>query len=109
MDARERRLHPGYALLVAAALLVLATLRWHGDMVAADPLWYAGLAKDIANDPVRVFAAPSNHPFEMRVGLTMPLALLYRALVYRRWSACCRACSPACSSLRWCTLRSRRR
>src|SRR5262249_15594309 len=33
----------------------------------------------IAVDPGHAFAAPTNEPFVMRVGLTIPLALMYRA------------------------------
>src|SRR5580698_7629083 len=49
-----------------------------GDYVAADPLWYASLAHSISIDPASVFGHGEAHQFVMRVGLTMPLALLYR-------------------------------
>ncbi len=62
------------ALVVEAAVLVIG----QNDMVVADPLWYAKVAHDIAIDPGRVFAAPATHPFLMRVGLTLPLALFYK-------------------------------
>lgn len=48
------------------------------DFIAADPLWYASLAHNLSVDPAAVFAGHETHPFVMRIGLTMPLALLYR-------------------------------
>jgi hypothetical protein len=62
------------ALVVETILFVAA----QGDYVAADPLWYASLAHSIAVDPASVFGHGEAHQFVMRVGLTLPLALLYR-------------------------------
>ncbi len=67
-------------LLLAVSLVVEVAIYWlgQGDFLATDPLWYADLAHGIAVDPGHAFAAPTNHPFEMRVGLTLPLAAMYR-------------------------------
>ncbi len=62
------------ALVIETAVLVVG----QNDMVVADPLWYSKVAHDIAIDPGGVFAAPETHPFLMRVGLTLPLALFYK-------------------------------
>jgi hypothetical protein len=72
-----RRPWLGLGLVLVVETAVFAASQ--GDFVAADPLWYADIAHRIAFDPSAVFDAPDNHPFLMRVGLTVPLALLYRA------------------------------
>lgn len=69
---------PWVALVVVLVVELAVLVAAQGDFIASDPLWYADLAHRISIDPASVFAAPSNHPFEMRVGLTIPLALLYR-------------------------------
>jgi hypothetical protein len=65
-------------LTLAVSLVVEVAIYWlgQGDFLATDPLWYADLAHHLAVDPSHAFV--SNHPFEMRVGLTVPLAILYR-------------------------------
>ncbi len=70
---------PRHALILALVLEAVIIVASHSDFAASDPLWYADLANLIAIDPSNVFAAPSNHPFEMRIGLTVPLAMIYRA------------------------------
>ncbi len=69
---------PWTALVVALVLETALIVASQGDFVPADPLWYADLGNQIATDPGAAFAAPLNHPFHMRVGLTVPLALFYR-------------------------------
>ncbi len=69
---------PWWALALAVVIETIVFVVGQGDFVASDPLWYADLAHRISLSPADVFGAPSNHPFEMRVGLTMPLALLYK-------------------------------
>jgi hypothetical protein len=71
-------LRPWHALVLALALEVVIVVAAQGDLPTADPLWYAAVAHRIAADPAAAFAAPTTHPFEMRVGLTVPLAGLYR-------------------------------
>jgi hypothetical protein len=61
--------------LVAATAIFVVGQR---DFIPADPLWYASLARSLSVDPASVFAGHDTHPFVMRIGLTMPLALLYR-------------------------------
>lgn len=77
VDGLLRR--PWLALAVVLAAQVIVFVAFHGDFVAGDPLWYADIAHRIARDPAELFAAADNHPFFMRIGLTVPLALLYRA------------------------------
>ena len=69
---------PWIALVVALVLETMLFVLAQGDYVAADPLWYASLAHSIAIDPASVFGHGEAHQFVMRVGLTLPLALLYR-------------------------------
>lgn len=64
----------GLALILESVVLVVG----RGDFVASDPLWYADLAHGIAVDPSSLFAMHDTHPFVMRIGLTLPLAALYR-------------------------------
>ncbi|MEJ7597510.1 MAG: hypothetical protein WKG01_06330 [Kofleriaceae bacterium] len=70
---------PYLALALAMLFETIVFVAGQVDFVASDPLAYADIANRIAEDPREAFAAPSNHPFEMRIGLTLPLALLYRA------------------------------
>ncbi len=65
----------GIALTVQAVLLVAAM----GDFVASDPLSYATTAHRIAVAPWTTLPQLTPHPFDMRIGMTVPLALLYRA------------------------------
>ncbi len=69
---------PWWVLALGLALETIIFVAGQGDFVASDPLWYADLAHRISINPADVFGTPSNHPFEMRVGLTLPLALLYK-------------------------------
>jgi len=61
--------------LVVAAVLFIAS---RTDAPASDPIWYAAVSHEIAADPSHVFSGQESHPFIMRIGLTVPLALLYR-------------------------------
>jgi hypothetical protein len=63
------------ALLLQIALYVASM----GDFMASDPLAYSVIANDFATRPAQTFADITNHPFDMRIGLTLPLSLLYRA------------------------------
>jgi hypothetical protein len=76
VDVLLRR--PYLALAGAIALHAFIFVTGQHDLAAADPLWYASVAHRIADDPATVFASGDTHPFIMRVGLTMPVALLYR-------------------------------
>jgi hypothetical protein len=69
---------PWLALVAAMLVEVVVYFAVQGDFAASDPLAYSVIAHDIAAHPAQAFAAPSNHPFEMRIGLTVPLAVLYR-------------------------------
>jgi hypothetical protein len=70
---------PWIALVLALILESLVLVVGRGDFVASDPLWYASIAHQIAVDPSAAFASGETHPFVMRIGLTVPIALLYRA------------------------------
>jgi hypothetical protein len=76
LDVLLRR--PYLALAGAIALHAFIFVTGQLDLAAADPLWYASVAHRIVDDPAGVFASGDTHPFIMRVGLTMPVALLYR-------------------------------
>jgi hypothetical protein len=69
---------PWIALVCALAIHVVMFVVGQGDFVASDPLWYADIAHDLASSPLPVFSPEETHPFVMRIGLTGPLALLYR-------------------------------
>lgn len=71
---------PWLALALAMASLIALFLAGQADLPWSDPLRYATLAHGIATDAGAVFASPGNHPFVMRIGITAPLALLYRVL-----------------------------
>lgn len=49
------------------------------DMPPDDPLYYSEFAYQLATDPAAALAPRSTYPWHMRIGLTVPLALLYRA------------------------------
>ncbi len=70
-------LQPRTALIAALLLELWLYFAVQADFAASDPLAYAVIAYDFAAHPAKAFAAISHHPFEMRIGLTMPLALLY--------------------------------
>jgi hypothetical protein len=71
--------HPWIALVVALCLESFVLVIGRGDFIASDPLWYSEIAHRLTLDPSEVFAGHDTHPFVMRIGLTVPLALLYRA------------------------------
>lgn len=66
------------ALAVAVLLEIALYFAVQGDFAGSDPLGYAVIAHNIADRPAETFAAITNHPFDMRIGLTIPLSLLYR-------------------------------
>lgn len=70
----------GDRVALAGALLgyVALFLLNQRDMPADDPLYYAEIAHRLAEDPGGALARLGSHPWEMRVGLTVPLAVLYR-------------------------------
>ena len=68
---------PWIALALAVTGQVAHFWASQSDITASDPLWYAAIANGISADPSGMFAAPDNHPFVMRIGLTAPLAVLY--------------------------------
>lgn len=70
---------PWIALLATLLAYTLLYVFGQIDFVASDPLWYADVAHTLAVDPSAVFTPEDLHPFAMRIGLTVPLSLLYRA------------------------------
>lgn len=72
---RDPRLALALAMLLVSALYVAI----QSDMPPDDPLYYAEFARDLATHPVEALRGASNYPWHMRFGLTVPLALLYRA------------------------------
>lgn len=72
------RVAPWTALTVALIVEVIILIASQGDFAASDPLWYADIAHHISFDAGEFFTDPPRHPFQMRVGLTLPLALIYR-------------------------------
>ncbi len=72
-------LRPWLALVLALIIESAALIAGRGDFVASDPLWYANIAHQLSISPAEVFASHDTHPFVMRLGLTVPLAILYRA------------------------------
>ena len=69
---------PWIALVAALVVETVIFFVTQTDFLAADPLWYADIAHRLSVDPAAVFAQHEIHPFVMRIGLTMPLALFYR-------------------------------
>lgn len=69
-------------IVLGAALVVQAGLFFavQRDLATADPLYYARYAHDLAFHPSELFAKRDDLVFVMRLGLTVPLALLYRML-----------------------------
>jgi hypothetical protein len=61
-------------LAIVAAVLVAG----QGDFVASDPLWYADISHTVAHGGWGVFSPAEVHPFVMRVGLTLPLAMIFK-------------------------------
>ena len=66
-------------LLLAITLFVASFSLGQQDMPPDDPLYYAEYAHDIAADPHAAFTDPSTYPWNMRIGLTLPIAGAYRA------------------------------
>src|ERR1044072_5857532 len=73
---------PRISLAAVALLLIVFSIVGQGDMPASDPIWYG----NIAHDPAAVFAGTETHPFVMRIGLTMPLALFYQLFGVSPWT-----------------------
>jgi hypothetical protein len=74
-----RFLHRRWLVLVLAMIVHTALfLAMQRDVPVTDPMWYAGKAYQLAFHPSPLFAAHDNYPFVMRLGLTGPLALIYR-------------------------------
>jgi len=74
-----RLLHRPWVILVLA-LIIHTTLFFamQRDLAAADPLWYATWAHKLAFHASELFASHNTYPFVMRLGLTGPIALMYR-------------------------------
>ena len=65
--------------LVAGLAIVTLVIVWgQGDFIASDPLWYADISHTVAHGGWGVFNPAEIHPFVMRVGLTVPLALIFK-------------------------------
>jgi len=69
---------PWLGLFIAIAALVAIFLRGRPDLAASDPLWYATIAHQLSTHPSDLFALHDLHPFVMRLGLTVPIAVMYR-------------------------------
>src|SRR5262245_23118298 len=67
---------PRWALVCALVFETVVFVAGQRDFIAADRLWYASIAHALSVDPASVLA--DTHPCAMRIGLTLPLALLYR-------------------------------
>ncbi|HEX5060054.1 MAG TPA: hypothetical protein VFV99_11875 [Kofleriaceae bacterium] len=86
---------PWLALVLALLVQIVVFVFGQSDLPVADPLWYANIAHKIAVDPSTVFDHAEIHPFVMRVGLTMPVAVLYKLFgvstlttnLYALWAA----------------------
>jgi dolichyl-phosphate-mannose-protein mannosyltransferase len=69
---------PWLALIAVLAAHVALWLAVQRDIATADPLGYSFHAHRLAFEPAQVLAAHETHPFVLRLGLTAPIALLYR-------------------------------
>jgi hypothetical protein len=69
---------PWLALVIVLVVQIAIYCLSQIDFIASDPLWYATIAHGMEQDPDTVFAGAQTHPFIMRIGLTAPIALLYR-------------------------------
>jgi len=78
LDKASRLRTPLLVLLATLALQLVVFLVGQRDLAAADPLWYAQIAKALTVDPSTVFQPGELHPHVMRLGLTVPLSLIYR-------------------------------
>jgi hypothetical protein len=65
------------ALIGALVVEIVVYAASQHDILAADPLWYADIAHDLTKHASQVLQPGDLHPITMRVGLTLPLALLY--------------------------------
>jgi hypothetical protein len=70
--------HPWIVLVAGLALHTALWFAVQRDLAASDPLWYASWAHDLAFRPGHLFEAHNNYPFVMRLGLTAPIAVMYR-------------------------------
>lgn len=70
---------PWLGLVLALGIIAGVGVAGQGDFPASDPLWYAAVANRVAERGVAAFSPAEKHPFVMRVGLTVPVALAYRA------------------------------
>jgi 4-amino-4-deoxy-L-arabinose transferase-like glycosyltransferase len=75
---RELLCRPWLGLLLALAIEAVVFFVGQVDFVPYDPLWYADIAHQLSTDAAEVFATHDTHPFVMRIGLTVPMAVLYR-------------------------------
>ena len=87
LDSATRALaRPRVLLMLAIALAIGLFAIAQGDAPRGDPLAYAEHAHAIATDAAAYFREPTNHPFAMRIGVTLPLAVIYRALGVSTWT-----------------------
>jgi hypothetical protein len=70
---------PVAGLVLALAFFIVSFGLGQQDMAPDDPLYYAEYAHEIAADPHAAFSEPSTYPWNMRIGLTVPMAGFYRA------------------------------
>jgi hypothetical protein len=69
---------PWIVLAVALVVHTVVFLAIQRDLSTADPLYYATDAHDLVVRPAGPGAPPDDFVFVMRLGLTLPIALLYR-------------------------------
>lgn len=69
---------PWIVLAIAMVVQVALFIAVQRDLMTADPVSYATNANDLAFHSSELFARRDNHPFMMRLGLTAPIALMYR-------------------------------
>ena len=69
---------PWLWLIGGLAIVAIVLVAGQGDFVASDPLWYADISHTVAHGGWGVFSPAEVHPFVMRVGLTLPLALIFK-------------------------------
>jgi hypothetical protein len=65
-------------LVAGLAIVGFVIVKGQGDFIASDPLWYADISHTVSHGGWGVFNAAEVHPFVMRVGLTIPLALIFK-------------------------------
>jgi hypothetical protein len=74
---KSRSVVERWAPFAAFAVLLATCVSAIGDYPASDPIWYALIADRLAHTPDALQGVTA-HPFEMRIGLTGPVAVLYR-------------------------------